>query len=93
MTTEGITTKDRSGYARFKTQEQGAVVQAWIQEVEEKGLEDGEFLRVRGAALGYFNRIRPELQILLWQRNPQGTIRLPTTVNQARLRAVAQIYF
>ena len=69
------------------------MVQAWIQEVEEKGLEDGEFLRVRGAALGYFNRIRPELQILLWQRNPQGTIRLPTTINQARLRAVARIYF
>ncbi len=73
--------------------EQDAVVQAWIQEVEEMGLEDGEFLRVRSAALGYFNRIRPDLQILLWQRNPQGTIRPPTTVNQTRLRAVARIYF
>ena len=73
--------------------EQDAAIQAWIQEVEEMGLEDGEFLRVRSAALGYFNRIRRELQILLWQRNPQGTIRLPTTVNQERLRAVARIYF
>ncbi len=73
--------------------EQDAVVRGWIQEVEEMGLEEGEFLRVRSAALGYFNRIRRELQILLWQRNPQGTIRLPTTVNQRRLRDVARIYF
>ncbi len=73
--------------------EHDAVVQAWIQEVAEIGPEDGEFLHVRSAALGYFNRIRRELQILLWQRNPRGTIRLPTTVNPTRLRDVARIYF
>ena len=73
--------------------QQYAVVQAWIQELEELGLEDGEFLRVRSAAQGYFNRIRRDLQILLWQRDPRGTIRLPATVNPTRLRDVARIYF
>ena len=73
--------------------EQEAAVQIWIQEVEEMGLEEGEFLRVRSAALGYFNRIRRELQILLWQRDPRGTIRPPTSVNPTRLRDVARIYF
>ena len=73
--------------------EQDAVIQAWIQEVEQVGLEEEEFLRVRNAALGYFNRIRRELQIMLWQRDPRGTIRNPTTVNPTRLRSVARIYF
>ncbi len=73
--------------------EQDAQVRAWIRDVAENGLEEEEFLRVRSATLGYFDRIRRELQILLWQRDPRGTIQLPTTVSQARLRDVARIYF
>lgn len=73
--------------------EQDAQVRAWIRDVAENGLEEEEFLRVRSATLGYFDRIRRELQILLWQRDPRGTIRLPTTVSQTRLRDVARIYF
>ena len=68
-------------------------IRAWISDVAAEGLSDDEFLRVRSAAGGYFNSIRRELQILLWQRDPRGMIRPPSSVTQSRLRDVARIYF
>lgn len=68
-------------------------IRAWISDVAMEGLSDDEFLRVRSAAGGYFDSIRRELHILLWQRDPRGMIRPPSSVTQSRLRDVARIYF
>jgi hypothetical protein len=73
--------------------EQEEQIQAWIAEVAEGGLDEEEFLRVRSAARGSYDRLRRDLQLLLWQRDPSGTLPLPDTVNQRRLRDVARIYF
>ena len=66
-----------------------AVVRSWIADLAEAGLEDGDFERVRSAAVEHYRRLRPELQIILWQRNPDGTISVPRTVTLTRLRRIA----
>ena len=68
-------------------------IREWIRAVGEAGIEEDEFLRVRSAATGLYDRIRTDLKILLWQKDPGGTLPLPLSVNQARLRDVATIYF
>ena len=68
-------------------------VREWIREVAEDGISEAEFAGARTAAIGYFDRIRSDLQILLWQRDPRGSIRSPASVTLSRLRTVARIYF
>ncbi len=70
-----------------------AQVREWIREVAEEGISEAEFAGARTAAIGYFDRIRSDLQILLWQRDPRGSIRSPANVTLSRLRTVARIYF
>jgi hypothetical protein len=68
-------------------------IRAWITELAEMGIADEDFEQVRNAAMGYFDRIRRELQIILWQRAPEGTVQLPLNFTLARLRDVARLYF
>ena len=65
----------------------------WIRELADEGIDESEFLRARTAASGYFDRIRQDLQVFLWQRDAEGSIQPPATVSLGRLRAVARIYF
>ena len=65
----------------------------WIREVAEQGISEKEFVGARTAAIGYFDRVRSDLQIFLWQRDPRGLIRSPTNVTMSRLKTVARIYF
>ena len=73
--------------------EREAQVREWIREVAEQGISENEFAGARTAAIRYFDRIRSDLQILLWQRDPRGSIRSPANVTLSRLRTVARIYF
>ena len=73
--------------------EREAQVREWIREVAEQGISEKEFVGARTAAIRYFDRIRSDLQVLLWQRDPLGVIRSPATVTLSRLRTVARIYF
>ncbi len=68
-------------------------VREWIRHLAEEGIEESEFLWARSAAAGYFDRIRQDLQIFLWQRDARGLIQPPATVSLSRLRDVARIYF
>ena len=73
--------------------EREAQVRGWIREVAEQGVSEKEFVGARTAAIGYFDRVRSDLQIFLWQRDPRGLIRSPTNVTMSRLKTVARIYF
>ena len=73
--------------------EREAQVREWIREVAEQGISENEFAGARTAAIRYFDRIRSDLQVLLWQRDPRGSIRSPATATLSRLRTVARIYF
>ena len=73
--------------------EREAIVRSWIAELAADGIAEEEFERVRIASAGYFQRIRRELQIILWQRAPEGTILPPATLTLARLRGIAGNYF
>ena len=68
-------------------------VRDWIRRLADEGIDESEFLRARTAASGYFDRIRQDLQVFLWQRDAAGSIQPPATVSLGRLRAVARIYF
>jgi hypothetical protein len=68
-------------------------VREWIRQLAEEGIEESEFLSARTAAGGYFDRVREELQVFLWQRDAEGSIQPPGTVSLKRLRDVARIYF
>ncbi len=73
--------------------EREAIVRSWIAELAADGIAEEEFERVRIASAGYFQRIRRELQIILWQRAPDGTIPPPATTTLDRLRGIAGSYF
>jgi hypothetical protein len=70
-----------------------SVVRSWIAELSSDGLEDAEYERVRAAAAGYFERARTDLQIILWQRAPQGAISPPSAFSRERFQEIAGIYF
>jgi hypothetical protein len=52
-----------------------------------------EFLQFRAAAGPAFDLLRRDLQILLWQRAPEGRILPPDTVSYESFRSVLDIYF
>ena len=68
-------------------------IRGWITEVTEMGIADEDFEEIRNAATRYFDRIRRELQIILWQRAREGIIQLPNDITLTRLRDVARRYF
>ena len=68
-------------------------IRKWIAELGEMGIVDEDFDQVRNAAMGYFDRIRRELQIILWQRAPEGIVQTPASFTLGRLRDVARLYF
>ena len=68
-------------------------VRSWIQQVVTHGLTGRELSLSKVAAAHHYGRIRRDLQILLWQRDPLGSIRSPVNVLESRLRTVARIYF
>jgi hypothetical protein len=71
-------------------------VRAWIDRAGDAFASDdseGEFSRLRTAAGVEFDRLRRELQILLWQRAPEGEIPPPGTVSLARFRNFLAIYY
>src|SRR5690606_4560290 len=53
------------------------VIRSWIGDLVDEGVETSEFERLRAAAVSYFEAIRTELQIILWQRAPGGAISSP----------------
>jgi len=69
--------------------EMEARVREWIGELAGSGIDPATFERVRDASAGYFDRIRTELQIILWQRAPGGAIPPPLSITLARLRDLA----
>jgi hypothetical protein len=70
-----------------------AYVRDWIAQVTGAGITESDFVRVRDAAAGYYQRIRRDLQIILWQRAPEGTILPPASFPPARLQHIAEAHF
>ena len=68
-------------------------VRSWIEEIAERGIDQTEFERVRSAAVRYFDRTRRDLQILLWQRDPVGSIPPPSRVSRARFLDMVRYYY
>ena len=73
--------------------ERARQVRSWIDEIINDGMDETEFERVRAAALGYFERIRRDLAILLWQRDPGGAITPPSAVSLARFLEMVRYYY
>lgn len=73
--------------------EREAVIREWIREASAGEIPASEFAQAHRAAMEHFSRLRTDLQIILWQRAPDGTIPPPTDVTPQLVQGVAQRYF
>lgn len=73
-----------------------AQVRSWLEEASEffrrPGAEE-TFIQLRRAAGAWFERLRRDLQVLLWQRAPMGEVPPPRTVPFSGFRNFLDIYF
>ncbi len=65
----------------------------WIQRIVSEKPSDSDFLFVREVALHRYDTIRPHLQALIWERDPQGIPEDIETISAAHVQDVARIYF
>ncbi len=65
----------------------------WIKDIAAHAPSDEDFAWMREVAVHQFENVRPDLQALTWERDPQGTIQDIQTVVPKFVQDVAQIYF
>jgi hypothetical protein len=70
-----------------------ALIREWIGEAARGEFGDDAFAQARRAAIEHFPRLQTDLQIILWQRAPDGSIPPPDEVTPAMLQAVTERYF
>jgi hypothetical protein len=73
--------------------EREAVIGEWMEEASAGEIPASEFAQAHRAAIEHFSRLRTDLQIILWQRAPDGTIPPPTDVTAPMVQGVARRYF
>jgi hypothetical protein len=70
-----------------------AQVLDWIKGVANAGVPDAYYTWVREVTMHRFDTIRGDLQALIWERDPQGSVQDPETVPLRHVQDVARIYF
>ena len=65
----------------------------WARNIGKQGPSDKDFAWMREVAVHRFDIVRPDLQALTWERDPQGTIQDIETIVPKFVQDVAQIYF
>ena len=65
----------------------------WARNIGRQGPPDKDFAWMREIAVHRFDTVRPDLQALTWERDPQGTIQDIETILPKFVQDVAQIYF
>jgi len=75
------------------TDEQRAQILDWIKSVAAAPPADSDFAWVREVAIHRFALISPDLQALMWERDPQGALQGLETISSKHIQDVARIYF
>jgi len=65
----------------------------WARNIGKQGPSDKDFAWMREVAVHRFDTVRPDLQALTWERDPQGTIQDIETILPKFVQDVAQVYF
>jgi len=65
----------------------------WARNIGKQGPSDKDFAWMREVAVHRFDIVRPDLQALTWERDPQGTIQDIETILPKFVQDVAQVYF
>ena len=65
----------------------------WIKEIAANAPPDKDFAWMREVAVHMFDTVRPDLQALTWERDPQGTIQDIETIAPKFVQDVARVYF
>jgi hypothetical protein len=65
----------------------------WARNIGKQGPSDKDFAWMREVAVHRFDTVRPDLQVLTWERDPQGTIQDIETILPKFVQDVAQVYF
>ena len=74
-------------------EEQRNQVLEWVKALAAAPLPDAYFAWVREAAIHHADGARADLQALIWERDPQGTLQDLEAVSARHLQDVARIYF
>jgi hypothetical protein len=65
----------------------------WIKQFAEKPLSDADMAWAREVGLHQFDAMRADLQALIWERDPEGTIQDLQAISAGHVQDVARIYF
>ena len=65
----------------------------WARNIGKQGPSDKDFAWMREVTVHRFDIVRPDLQALTWERDPQGTIQDIETILPKFVQDVAQVYF
>ena len=65
----------------------------WIKDIATHALPDKDFAWMREVAIHRFDKFRPDIQALTWERDPRGTIQDIQTIVPKFVQDVAQVYF
>ena len=65
----------------------------WIKEIAANAPPEKDFAWMREVAVHRFDSVRPDLQALTWERDPQGTIQDIETIAPKFVQDVARVYF
>jgi hypothetical protein len=75
------------------TEEQRAQILEWIKSIAAAPPADAEFAWVREVAIHRLALAIPDLQALMWERDPKGALPDLETVSPKHVQDVARIYF
>jgi hypothetical protein len=65
----------------------------WIKDIAAHAPADKDFTWMQEVAIHRFDAVRPDIQALTWERDPQGTIQEIQTIVPRFVQDVAQVYF
>jgi hypothetical protein len=65
----------------------------WIKQFAEQPLSDTDMAWAHEVALHQFDAMRADLQALIWERDPEGTIQDLQAISAGHVQDVARIYF
>jgi hypothetical protein len=65
----------------------------WIKDIAAHAPAEKDFTWMREVAIHRFDAVRPDIQALTWERDPQGTIQEIQTIVPRFVQDVAQVYF
>ena len=88
-----ISASEGSGLQIQADAEKQAQVSAWIKRIASESPSDTELAWAREVAIHRFDAVRAEIQALIWERDPQGTIQDLQTISAVHVSDVARIYF